>query len=388
MKKRAFTLVELLVVMAIIAVLIGLLLPAVQATRETARRTSCASNMRQMGLACLNYESAKKMMPSGGEGTDYTQTPPATTFDTKIKASTFAQILAYIEEDGLAKDMDVTKDYRATDKNIKVAKQDIAIFLCPSDPWSKTKAPLTGGKDIDGNTTNLDEFGKLDYFATVYTDIDGDPTSATYGQRVKSTRVDGALAVPQAPISAIADGTANTIMLIEDTGRQMGNLPLGQGFGTQSKYVDSTPTTGYPAEGIADLAACVTANPLTAGANHTVHRWADADAGGSGVSGPGNKDAGATNASTNATPFYGYISNNATPFGGPVGLTPTADNCPWTTNNCGLNDEPFSFHPGGCNAVFCDGSVKFIPDRISPQTMRALITRAQNDHAVKGENPQ
>ena len=71
-KKFGFTLVELLVVMAIIGVLMGLLLPAVQAARESARKTACANNMRQIGLAMLNYEAATRLMPCGGEGVDFT----------------------------------------------------------------------------------------------------------------------------------------------------------------------------------------------------------------------------------------------------------------------------------------------------------------------------
>jgi len=331
--RRGFTLVELLVVMAIIAVLAGMLLPAVQAARETARRTSCAGNMRQMALATHNYEAAFKMMPSGGEGTDYSTDPPSTRFDTQ---SVFTQILPYIEQASLYQQIDMRYSYRV-DINAPAAKQEIPIFICPSNPWSTVADPQG--------------FGQIDYFATVYTDID--PVTGLRANAAGSgnRRADGALCVPAAPMAAISDGTSNTILFIEDIGRTHPSV----GFHTDSHYADPV-CTGATGDLADDCAG--TSN------NRAVHRWADPDAGGSGVSGPPNASGDAT------TPWARFINQNSTPIGGTA-------SCPWTSNNCGLNDEPFSMHPGGCNSVFADGSVHFLSERLDAATMRGLVTRSE-----------
>ena len=100
--KKAFTLVELLVVIAIIGTLIGLLLPAVQAAREAARRSSCSNNMRQIGLAALNFESTKQKLPAFTDRSEYTGTPGSLSgAATQPGYSWLVHCLPYMEEIGL-----------------------------------------------------------------------------------------------------------------------------------------------------------------------------------------------------------------------------------------------------------------------------------------------
>lgn len=162
-------------------------------------------------------------------------------------------------------------------------------------------------------------YGQSDYMPISYTDI-----SPVTGLRDPSTRVDGALTIRPAPLASVADGTSHTICIIEDVGKN----PSSAWPYTMSAYSD--PVTGRLREN---------------------YRWAEPDVA-NGVSGP-----------PNATGTV--ISNNARPFGGPTG-------CPWTTQNCGPNDEPFSFHSAGCLAVFVDGHVQNVKSDTDPRVVRAL----------------
>jgi prepilin-type N-terminal cleavage/methylation domain-containing protein/prepilin-type processing-associated H-X9-DG protein len=321
-----FTLVELLVVIAIIGILVALLLPAIQAAREAARRSQCMNNMRQLGIGIHNHVSAKGKLPSGGEGTDWTTN--GTGFST---TSTFTQLLPYMEESTAADlyDYKFAYDDRDHPNNQLAAKTKITSFRCPSNSMFEPDPA---------------DYGTTDYMPTVYTDINPvtglrDASTAT----ARNSRADGALALIPANISKVTDGTSKTVAISEDSARNFETLEPY----TKSKYADI---------------ANIIADAKTPSGNRAIDRWAEPDTG-NGVSGPPNSAAGAVKSP---------INNNKTPTNGPT-------DCPWATNNCGPNDEIFSFHPGGAIAVFADGSAHFLAEVIDPISMRALVTRSGDD---------
>lgn len=132
--RRGFTLVELLVVICIIGILIALLLPAVQSAREAARRTQCASNIAQLGLALANYEAAHTSLPPGVVD----KQGPILSVPSGYHMSWIVQLLPYIEQDVVFRHIDFTVG--AYDKKNQPARVvQISTFLCPSDPgprWS------------------------------------------------------------------------------------------------------------------------------------------------------------------------------------------------------------------------------------------------------------
>ena len=414
--RRGFTLVELLVVITIIGILMSLLLPAVQSAREAARRAQCTNNLKQMGLAVLNFEAAQKKLPTGGEGTYYKSGGGTSSSTCFASQSLMTYLLPYMEQHDVYDAMDLSKSYRdttagapisaitggagtsttidgttVTGGNVWAATHNISTFVCPSNPFN------------DPNARDPAGFGGVDYFATVYTDID--PTT---GARNSKTRMEGALTVDTKKltltsgtitgdstastgvrISAVADGTSNTIAIVEDAGRcsvQSYNKGLAPYY-CLSKYGDNM-LTGVGGTLTDDVTGDATGG-TTGSSAHAVWRWADPDACGSGVSGPYGGD--------NAGPYAGAIINqNSYPIGGPTSVpvaqaagsvtTALVVSGSWIENNCGCNDEPFSFHKGGCNAVMVDGSVRFLSDKLEPVTMRRLVTRAEGVPIDNGDS--
>src|SRR5262245_28259531 len=133
---RGFTLVELLVVIAIIGTLIALLLPAVQGSRESSRRTQCANNIRQLGLAMQSCESSLKRFPPGSDSKPYDPFPlhPHTFY----RWSTLAHLTPYMEQSAVhnALRLDLPlydPTYAVTAENKPAVSQILGEFLCPSD---------------------------------------------------------------------------------------------------------------------------------------------------------------------------------------------------------------------------------------------------------------
>ena len=169
------------------------------------------------------------------------------------------------------------------------------------------------------------------------------------------------------------------------------HAPTGMNYYTLSGYADADIVSG---SGSNATTATLLSNDYTDPASKTgstsglrgVWRWADPDACGSGCSGPPNAAYMSANSGTitvicqNAYPVGGSGSETGADISsGNQGGTMNATNadCPWTIQNCGANDEPFSFHTGGCNSVFVDGSVRFLSSTLDPITLRRLVTRSE-----------
>ncbi len=347
--RGAFTLIELLVVIAIIVLLMALLLPAVQKVRAAADKMLCQSQMRQMAIAGHNFHNDYGHLPSIGQADSnsgftspfYDHTSPATNGPAvPFSHSYFTWILPYIEQDAIYKQFQFEyawNDLRAPGNQIAVQNR-IKLFRCPSN-----------GLKIEDPSG----FGGCDYMPMVLSDID--PVTGIRNQATRMLGMMRAYARGKVTLGqlTVQDGTSNTLMLIEDYPRN---------FETLAPYTTSAYTDAVQAAG---MAAPIAATPS---GRHRFNVWASPDLA-NGVSGPPNATAAA---------LKGVVNQNALPFGGPI-------DCPWTNNNCGPNDEPFGMHPGGVNAVFGDGHMAFISNKIDPRVMRKLVTANEGVHVSEDE---
>ena len=364
-KPKGFTLIELLVVISIIAVLIALLLPAVQAARESARRAQCVNNLKQIGLATLNFETTYSMLPSDGLRLAIAdQNVDAQAAIPTVAAAYLTQILPFMEQTVIYNQINLSMAASDTANlppcigtgalhsgNNTAYSLAINAFLCPSSPGPSTinyyntfwgpygdgggdvctpggAAPISGVSNL--NPPPVQIWGRSDYFPIPglhNTALLAAGMSATYvaavGEGKDSGTITNSLITGKIKMSSITDGTSNTMMVSE-----CGSKPIGYN-GFRQIYISEV--NGLPVDGVIE--------PVSSGGG----AWAD---------------------------HFTYSS-----LAGAQGKTNgiRGGTC---MVNCTSNNEIYAFHPGGANALFVDGSVHFLKDTSSVPFIAALVTRA------------
>ena len=321
MRRKGFTLIELLVVIAIIAILIALLVPAVQKVREAAARTQCLNNLKQIGVGAHNYHSLFSRLPWG-------RMPPQPG-GVANNASPLVQVLPYLEQANKYAQFDFLKDIHSDPAPLAATarSQDAPVFLCPSDN-SVGKYPVGGS-----------HAGRTNYHASIGANANiRNPDGTTGGAFTCAANV-------RFRLTDLRDGSSNTAMFGEikrgaatttsGTGPaghplNVTNVPFGTwdaSANNDTNYFNACKTTTAADPGYTGLQYYRAAVPWTAFYSHTVP--------------PNHKD---VDCMRGTGVDRGHIASR-------------------------------SFHPGGVNLLLCDGSVRCVQDGISLLTWKAVGTR-------------
>ncbi len=200
--RAAMTLVELLVVVAIIGLLVAILLPAIQSARESARRTHCQNNLKQVGIALHLYHNIRRELPVGCVEKRITSTKP----DGRQHAWSSA-ILPHIEEESLWKQIDFSAAYDGP-ANRLAAAQVISVYVCPS---VSRQAP---GREVN-HVSNPVSWANADSYRGAAIDYGG-----IYGAAQMAPSANGVFLYDRSiKLADVTDGTSHTLAVAEDSGR-------------------------------------------------------------------------------------------------------------------------------------------------------------------------
>jgi prepilin-type N-terminal cleavage/methylation domain-containing protein/prepilin-type processing-associated H-X9-DG protein len=326
-RRSGFTLIELLVVIAIIAVLIGLLLPAVQKVREAAARAKCSNNLKQFTLACHNYHDAVGRLPYGAQGHNVNDPNwayfPVATPQQEPRTPFIAYIMSYIEQTAVGSQWDFTINERQGINLTLQSGNKFPLFDCPSDTPA-TPNPSGGGNFPDYKSNYGLNWGSWNYRQQ------GGPTNGTFPLNYGDQRGRAPFFVRYgAKFTDITDGTSSTLCMSE---------------------VLQPPYNQPPGQAQVDRRGRIF-----------------------------NDDSFCYQISTRLKPNdpkgdYGYCDPNDKQY--PCDILSAG-----LTSAAGLDAYmgARSRHTGGVNVSFCDGSVRFVRDSIELATWVALSSIAAGD---------
>jgi prepilin-type N-terminal cleavage/methylation domain-containing protein/prepilin-type processing-associated H-X9-DG protein len=332
LRRNAFTLIELLVVIAVIGLLVGLLLPAVQAARESANRTQCSNNLKQIGIGLQAYHDAKKAFPPGY--IDY-NTNPAVTPDGDLGPGWgwASMLLPYVEQQNLYNQINFSYPV-ATGVNTAVSLVTVPNFQCPSDSYQDPcliyDITLTAPIATVAHANYVGCDGWIECFVGATGNITPGPWNDAildgfYGPGARGVFWRNS----RTRIADVRDGTSNTFLVGERTG-----------YHSPSTWVGAVPGGLTP--------AWMATNPVAPNSPPPSAAYDNADFGEALVVSHGN---------------YTHLPNSDIPIFDP--------------------DTFYSLHPNGCNFLLCDGSGRFISYGVDGYVYQALCTIAAGD-SVQG----
>jgi prepilin-type N-terminal cleavage/methylation domain-containing protein/prepilin-type processing-associated H-X9-DG protein len=354
-RRSAFTLVELLVVIAIIGILIALLLPAVQAARESARRSQCLNNLKQFGLAMHNYENINRRFPPGQINLDANDNDFINNNPTSIPANYYqwgqhVHLLPYFEQGNLSDKIDTDLDPTPGGvPNVDITAAKLPFTVCPSDALQNvTQGAVNHAKNTyRGNAGNL------------ATNFNNNVNRINNGVFIMFNRVPFRFRKDNTKwgvtAADILDGTSNTAAFSE---RALGDQRVNQITPLSDWFAFSATPSGnaWSANGTINYrTACEGTTPgtgATAQDSDSGQRWFN-----------GNYQTG----------NYNHV------------MPPNGRSCAGLDNNGDVSGNehsctpPTSYHKGGVNLAFCDGSVRFVRETVSTTVWSAVGGRKDGE---------